>query len=173
MERARFSGNFERPLTHDQELLMLISAASQRSDPSRMCRLIVSSASAILESSDREDQGARMVYVATILRLLEMFRYSTLQPHYHPGGVLSRRPLYQPGLKSGQRGNTGERLEKAFTSALTEVFGNDEREQSIDKLAAYFQARSPEPKAPVEDEPKATSEQAQRFLTKLANEIPA
>lgn len=149
---------------------MLISAASQRSDPSRLCRLIAISAPAILKSSS--DDVARSVYVATILQLLDMFRHSALEPSHHPGGVLTHRPLYQPGLKAKRAGSTGDELEVAFTIALRDVFGNAKKDTSIDKLTAYFQAISedvePEPKAA-----KATPEQAKRFLSKLADAIPA
>jgi hypothetical protein len=134
-----------------------------------MCRLIVSSAPAIFESS--ESRAARAVYAATILQLLEMFRHSALDPHHHPGGVLTQRPLYKPGFKNGAAETAGAQLELAFNSALSDAFGNEPRDQSLDRLSAYFQTYSSAFDKAEGGSAPATQEEARNFLSKLADAI--
>ena len=147
---------------------MLIGDEGRRSNLSVMYGILASSALAKLNSA-QEGEGrtsGRDVYFLNLIRLLEMYRYSTFYSP-PPNGVLESRPLITNQLSQGNTGSESEMVLNAIQAAHASV-SDLPREQFVECLEVIFNALHLSAAASLD---KDSVKKARDFLTCFVAEL--
>lgn len=100
---------------------MLASPSTLRSDPVVMCGLLARAALRAIEAPAEKD--SRDVFISTLIRLLEMYRFEALQER-NPQGILDHRPMVADAI--AMSAGTLPMVDAAIGMALAAAYPDEE-----------------------------------------------